>query len=193
MSWRASLVAVAITVPLLALLWFGLQRDPRMVPSPLPGRAAPEFALAVMPASDDGAIADSIALARLRGEIVVLNFWASWCVPCRYEHPVLIEAVERYRDRPVRFLGVLYKDTEQNARAFLGELGDPGYPTLLDPRSRVGIDYGITGVPETFVIGPDGTIENKIFGPVSYTNLFPLLDDLLAGAAPRTAAAEEAP
>lgn len=177
MNWRRSLIALAAVSPVVALLAFGMTRDPRAIDSPLPGRAAPEFVLPVMEAED------SIRLADLRGHIVVLNFWASWCVPCLAEHPVLTNAAMAYHDRGVRFLGVLYRDSPQNARRWIDRLGGASYPTVLDDGSRAAIDYGLAGVPETFIIDRDGRIARKHIGPITDAQLAALLDPLIAAAA----------
>jgi cytochrome c biogenesis protein CcmG, thiol:disulfide interchange protein DsbE len=178
MNWRSSLYAVAGTIPVLALLAFGMTRDPRALQSPLPGRPAPEFALPVM------ASEDSVRLADLRGHVVVLNFWASWCVPCLAEHPVLTQAALRYHDQGVRFLGVLYRDAPDNARRWIDRLGGASYPTLTDDRSRAAIDYGLAGVPETFIIDRDGTIAYKHIGPITAEQLAGILEPVLSGAEP---------
>jgi cytochrome c biogenesis protein CcmG, thiol:disulfide interchange protein DsbE len=178
MNWRRAMIAFAAAIPVIALLGYGLTRDPHALDSPLPGRPAPEFALPVM------ASADSVRLAELRGHVVVLNFWASWCVPCLVEHPVLTEAAVHYYDQGVRFLGVLYRDSPDNARRWIDRLGGASYPTVLDAGSRAAIDYGLAGVPETFIIDRDGTIARKHIGPITAEQMAQLLEPLLAGAAP---------
>lgn len=180
MSWKRALAGFAVALPIVALLLYGLSRDPREIPSPLPGRDAPPFALRTLEKGD------TVTLADLRGEVVVLNFWASWCIPCRYEHPHLLAASELYGHLGVRFLGLLYQDTPGNARAWLAELGE-AYPSLLDDRSRAAIEYGVTGVPETFVIDQEGKVRYKKVGPVTLDELRAAIDPLVNGA---TAAAE---
>jgi cytochrome c biogenesis protein CcmG, thiol:disulfide interchange protein DsbE len=187
MNWRRSLIALTAASPVVALLAFGMTRDPRIIESPLPGRAAPEFALPVMEAED------SVRLADLRGHVVVLNFWASWCVPCLAEHPVLTNAAMAYHDRGVRFLGVLYRDAPQNARRWIDRLGGASYPTVLDEGSRAAIDYGLAGVPETFIIDRDGRIAHKHIGPITDAQLAALLDPLLAAGQEQSAPEEGAP
>ncbi|MGH7483648.1 MAG: TlpA family protein disulfide reductase, partial [Longimicrobiales bacterium] len=182
MNRRKAALAAVVALPLIGLLYSGLEGDPRAIPSPLPGRAAPPFALEVMPLTGAAAsAADSIRLGSLRGDVVVVNFWASWCLPCRFEHPAFLAVARRYADRPVRFLGVLYQDRPDQARAFLEEMGGAAYPTLLDPGARTAIDYGLTGVPETFIIGPDGVIASKIFGQATEAALIERIEPLLAG------------
>ena len=184
MNWRRSLVGVAIAVPIVGLLAFGMTRDPRAIVSPLPGRPAPQFALEVMRGSETlgsefPQAGDTARLADHHGEVVVVNFWASWCLACRQEHPLLMAAAEEYGERGVRFYGVLYNDTRENARRFIVEMGGQGYPTLLDPGSRTAIDYGLVGVPETFFIGRDGRVAHKQIGPVTWPLLVEQLEKLL--------------
>lgn len=196
-----------LVVPVLALLAFGLTRDARLLPSTLVGRAAPEFRLERMPgpapSADEPAAApdepgtmedaeragegtlpgDSIALAELRGRVVVLNFWASWCLPCRQEHPVLERIDERYGPRGVTLLGVLYQDTPENGRGFMRRFGGD-WPSVLDPGTRTAIEYGVWGVPETFFIGADGRVAHKEQGPVTWSVATTVLDSLLAARGP---------
>jgi cytochrome c biogenesis protein CcmG/thiol:disulfide interchange protein DsbE len=158
------LVAAAILVPVLAfslLLASGLGSDPEERPSELEGEPAPAFSLPVLGGGG------TVDLESLRGQVVVLNFWASWCRPCREEHPALLATWERYRDRGVVVVGVGFQDTEQGALEYAEELGGD-WPLVADPGSRTAIDYGVFGVPETFVIAPDGTIVGKTVGAVTY-------------------------
>ncbi|MFQ5689995.1 MAG: TlpA family protein disulfide reductase [Gemmatimonadota bacterium] len=169
-------VLAATVITALGLLAFGLTRDPYVLPSPLLDLPAPEFALRVMPDSptaEDGATGrkTTIRLSEQRGSVVVVNYWASWCTACREEHPALSRAATRYRERGVRFFGILFQDTPGNARRFIREMGGQAYPTLLDPGSETAIEYGVYGVPETFFIDREGRIRFKQIGPVT--------DDLL--------------
>ena len=175
MNLRRSLIGIGISVPIIALLAYGLTRDPNEVVSPLPGRQAPEFAL---PFLDNEA--DTVRLSALRGEVVVLNFWASWCLECRYEHSDLSAAASTYGPRSVRFYGVLFQDSPDNGRAWIREMGGQTYPALVDHGLRTAIAYGLYGVPETFVIGRDGKVVHKQIGPVSMSTLAALLEPLLA-------------
>ena len=143
------------------LLASGLGRDPRALPSELVGRPAPPFSLPRIDA--DG----RVDLGDLDGQVVVVNFWASWCIPCREEHQALAAAWDRYRERGVVVLGVSFEDAREAALAFRDELGGD-WPLVDDPGSRTAIDYGVFGVPETFVIAPDGTIAAKTTGAVTY-------------------------
>lgn len=175
MNWKRSTLAVIIVLPVIALFWFGLSHDPRAIPSPLPGHPAPEFTLARLdpPATE-------VSLASHRGEVVVVNFWASWCLACRDEHRPLSEVATRYRDRGVVFYGILYNDTPEPARRWIKEMGGQSYATLLDPGSRTAIDYGLYGVPETFFIDREGRVAYKHIGPVTERLLTQKLDEILA-------------
>jgi cytochrome c biogenesis protein CcmG/thiol:disulfide interchange protein DsbE len=167
---------VAIVGTLAALLSFGLLNDPTLVRSPLIGRRAPNV---VLPRLDGGG---SISLASLRGRVVVVNFWASWCGPCRDEHPALEAAWQRYREHGVVVLGVSYQDRDANALAFRHELGGD-WPLLQDARSRAALAFGVTGVPETFFVGRDGRVAAKSYGPVTYEMLTEQISNLLPGGA----------
>ncbi|HSD25803.1 MAG TPA: redoxin family protein [Vicinamibacteria bacterium] len=156
-------LGLVLIVPLVVLLLLNLDRDPHLVASPLVGRPAPQFAL---PPLDGGA---PIALSTLRGRPVVVNFWATWCVPCLQEHPVLVEAARTLGDR-VQFLGVVYEDGEPEVRRFLARRGS-AYPSLLDPESRTAIAFGVFGVPETFFVDGEGRIAAKHVGPLDAESL----------------------
>jgi cytochrome c biogenesis protein CcmG/thiol:disulfide interchange protein DsbE len=174
------LVAVA-TLGLLALLGYGLARRQggfagiavnetgqigRVQPGP-----APDFTLQLY----DGA---TFRLADQRGQVVVVNFWASWCIPCRQEAPVLERAWQRYRDRGVVLVGPNIWDSEQDARAFMRQFG-VGYPNGPDPRGAAAIDYGVTGIPETFFIRPDGTIARHWIGPLTDRQIGAFIEEAL--------------
>ena len=173
MNWRSTIVALGITLPILAVLGYGLTRDPRDIPSPLPGRDAPEFVLPVMDSPD------TVRLSNLRGDVVVLNFWASWCLECRVEHADLAQAATEYGPRGVHFFGVLYDDPPANGRAWISEMGGQPYPSLVDRGSRTAVDYGLFGVPETFIISRAGKIVHKQIGPISFDRLASLIEPLL--------------
>lgn len=188
MNWKRAAIALLATLPVIGLFAFGLTRDPREIPSPLPGRAAPAFAMAVMPARDESTgRVDSVRLADRRGRVVVMNFYASWCLACRDEHPILQQLAPEYAAKGVDFYGVLYKDTPGAIRRWIADMGGQPYPTLLDPGARTAIDYGLYGVPETFFVGRDGLVARKHVGPVTSDVIRRTLDSLLA--APDTAPA----
>jgi cytochrome c biogenesis protein CcmG, thiol:disulfide interchange protein DsbE len=154
---RVLIAGLAVIVPLLAVLLFNLGRDPRSVRSPLIGQPAPPFSLA--PVGD----AAGISLDSLRGRPVVLNFWATWCVPCFEEHGALNAAAQGMHD--VQFLGVVYEDEESRTVEFLRQRPSV-YPSLVDPQGKTAIAYGVFGVPETFFIDRAGRIVEKYVGPL---------------------------
>jgi len=176
-----------LAVGLLALFGYGLTRDPYVLASPLVGKPAPELGLPVMPVRPDPELGrwegrDTVRMSGLRGHPLVVNFWASWCLACREEHAALSTAARRYRDEGVRFFGVLYQDKPPAARRFIRDLGGQSYPTLLDPGSRVAIDYGVYGVPETYFVGADGRVAHRHVGPVDTEILRTQIDSLLVEA-----------
>lgn len=152
----------------LAALFFTrlVEGDPSRVPSALIGRAVPAFDLPPLEGlSRDGAAVPGLATADLKaGKVMLVNVWASWCGPCRQEHPLLVQLA---KDSRVEVVGINYKDTPENARRFLGALGNPFSRVGADINGRVGIDWGVYGVPETFVVAGDGTIRHKHIGPLT--------------------------
>lgn len=189
MSWKRAGIAMLVGIPLLMLFAFGMSRgDPRIIPSPLIGLPAPDFELPVMAMTPtvegEDVTGDTIRLSDLKGEVVVLNFFASWCVPCRLEHAGLTRTATRYGDRGVRFFGVVYQDTPEAIRRYVRQLGGQSYPSLLDPGQRVAIDWGLVGVPETFFIGKDGTVRRKVFSAISEQELVTEIEQLLAEPGP---------
>ena len=187
MNLKRATIATGLLLPVIGLLAFGLTRDPKQIDSPLPGKPAPEFSLAVF-ATGEGPLAlqvgDTARLAQHKGDIVVLNFWASWCLACRDEHKDLSNAARAYYDRGVRFYGLLYNDQPAFGLKWIEEMGGQSYPSLLDPRTRTAIDYGLYGVPETFVVTGDGRVVFKHIGPISERVLSQKLDSLIRAGAP---------
>ena len=167
-------------LPLLAFLVLagflarGLNLDPREVPSPLIGKPAPGFALTRL---DDAA--QTIKREDMLGKVWMLNVWASWCVACREEHPMLVEFSKR---KLVPLYGLNYKDTRAQGSAWLERFGNPFDASLFDATGQVGIDFGVYGVPETFVIDKRGLIRLKLVGPLTTeaieTRIRPLLKAL---------------
>jgi cytochrome c biogenesis protein CcmG/thiol:disulfide interchange protein DsbE len=168
------LIPFAVFLVLVAFLAVGLQLKPREVPSPLIGKPAPAFQLAQL--HDQ---AKSLTRQDLLGQVWLLNVWASWCVSCREEHPLLVELARR---NVVPVYGLNYKDVRNDALAWLKQFGDPYAMSIVDGDGRVGIDYGVYGVPETFVIDKFGYICSKIIGPVTVDklreNILPLVQKL---------------
>lgn len=182
MNWKRATITTGFLLPVIGLLAFGLTRDPKAIDSPLPGKPAPDFSLSVF-APGEGALAipvgDTVSLAKQRGSIVVLNFWASWCLQCRDEHQDLSIVAREFHDRGVRFFGVLYNDQASFGLRWIEEMGGQAYPSLLDPRTRTAIDYGLYGVPETFLVTGDGRVVYKHIGPIPQGLLTQKLDSLL--------------
>ena len=168
-----AIAAVVVALALAAVLAARFGTDPRAVRSPLVGRLAPAETLPRL----DGA--GTVSLSEYKGSVVVVNFFASWCIPCRAEHGELTRAAEALRSEGVRFVGVAYQDKADAVRGFLDQLGRP-YDVVTDPGSRAAIDFGMFGVPETFFIGRDGRVAGKVAGPVTYelvtANVAKLLD-----------------
>jgi cytochrome c biogenesis protein CcmG/thiol:disulfide interchange protein DsbE len=167
------IIPLALFGVLVFFLWRGLSLNPREVPSPLVGKPAPAFALPTL--------ADGTTLKRedLLGKVWVLNVWASWCAPCREEHPLVIAFAKR---SGVPVYGLNYKDKPVAATQWLQQLGNPYAATLVDADGKAGIDWGVYGVPETFVIDKTGVIRYKHIGPLTEeavrTRLEPLVKEL---------------
>jgi cytochrome c biogenesis protein CcmG/thiol:disulfide interchange protein DsbE len=152
-----------VFVVLAGFLYVGLNLDPREVPSPLIGKPAPAFTLPQLHEPTK-----QFSPAEMKGKVWLLNVWASWCVSCREEHPILVDLS---RQNIVPIYGLDYKDKRMDAEATLREGGDPYVLSVSDIEGRIGIDYGVYGVPETYVIDKQGIIQYKQIGPVTYQNL----------------------
>jgi cytochrome c biogenesis protein CcmG/thiol:disulfide interchange protein DsbE len=191
MNWQRASLAALCVIPVIGVFIYGMHHDPRDIPSPLPGKAAPSFALEVFSTGQpplQRPMGDTVRLADMRGQVVVLNFWASWCLACRDEHVALSEVAKMFIGKPVHFVGSLYQDTPDNGRQWIAQMGGQSYPSVQDPKARVAIDYGLYGVPETFIISADGRIAHKITGPASAAIVTQVVDSLLAStAAPKAA------
>ena len=170
MNRRVLLVGTLIVVPLLIFLALSFGKDPRAIESPLVDAPAPGFELTDL----DG---QPVSLDQLRGQPVMINFWATWCQPCIAEHPVLQAAAQRYAGR-AHFIGIVYQDEPALIRAFLARRGGWGR-TLLDPDGETAIAYGVYGAPETFFIDSGGTVVRKVTGPMSPDFLADIVEGLL--------------
>lgn len=153
------LVPLGIFLVLVVFLGVGLGLNPRQVPSPLIDRPAPAFVLPQLHAPDK-----PVGPEALRGQVWLLNVWASWCVSCRQEHPVLVDLA---RSGEVPIYGLNYKDQREDALRWLAQWGDPYKLSIMDEKGATGIDYGVYGVPETFVIDKAGIIRYKQIGPLT--------------------------
>lgn len=165
-SLAMALLPLAVFAGLVVVFYFGLYRgDPSRIPSALIGRAAPELALPPLAELFDGADpVPGIASADLkRGRVSVVNVWASWCGPCRLEHPFLLRLAQ---DDSIDMIGINYKDRPGNARRFLGMLGNPYSAVGVDTDGKVAIEWGVHGVPETFVVDGKGIVIYKHIGPI---------------------------
>lgn len=156
---------LAVFIALALIFWTQLNsgRDISEIPSALIGTKAPWRDLDPLAgATKDGAPVPALTTQTARGKLTLVNFWASWCVPCRQEHPVILQLS---KDPRITVVGVNYKDGAENALRFLGELGNPFSAIGLDPAGRMAIDWGVYGIPESYLVGPDGTILYKRVGP----------------------------
>ena len=167
-------IPVVVFVALLGLLYVGLGLDPREVPSPLIGKPAPHFELPQLHEATK-----TFSERDMLGKVWVLNVWASWCVSCREEHPVLLDLAA---SGAVPVYGLNYKDRREDGLAWLKGMGDPYKISIFDFDGRVGIDYGVYGVPETYVIDKSGIIRYKRIGPLTpeivKEKLLPLVREL---------------
>jgi cytochrome c biogenesis protein CcmG/thiol:disulfide interchange protein DsbE len=171
-KWRNILVALPL-IGFIALAGIFLLRlhgdDPSKIPSALIGRPAPPTALPALEGLvDNGAQVPGLNPSDFKGKVSVVNVWASWCVPCHEEAPLLTELA---RDKRLQVVGIDYKDAPDNARRFLGRYGNPFGIVGVDGNGRASIEWGVYGVPETFVVGRDGTILYKLVGPVTPDNI----------------------
>jgi cytochrome c biogenesis protein CcmG, thiol:disulfide interchange protein DsbE len=150
---------LGIFIVLAAFLFVGLGLNPREVPSPFIGKPAPSFQLVQLARPEQ-----TFAPSQMQGQVWLLNVWASWCVACRVEHPLLVDLA---RKDVVPIVGLNYKDTPDAALGWLAQFGDPYKLSIVDADGRVGIDYGVYGVPETFLIDKQGVIRFKQIGPIT--------------------------
>lgn len=156
---KKALIPLALFLVIAGFLFAGLDLNPRAVPSPLVGKAAPAFELPVLHQPDK-----RFQPADMKGKPWMLNVWASWCVTCRDEHPVLVALAKQ---NVIPILGLNYKDQPEDAKRWLKQFGDPYVFSVMDAEGRVGIDYGVYGVPETYVIDGSGVIRFKHIGALT--------------------------
>lgn len=155
------LIPIAIFAALALLFWKGLSGNPSQIPSALIGKPVPDFDLHAV----DGLNAPGFADEDLRkGKVTIVNVWASWCAPCRIEHPLLSELAKR---PDIQLFGMNYKDEPENAVRFLNTLGQPFAAVGMDRDGRTAVDWGVYGVPETFVVDGQGIIRYKHIGPLT--------------------------
>lgn len=153
---------------LAALFWFRLGADPAKIPSALIGRPAPQTALPALEGlAENGAPVPGLDPAAFKGKVSIVNVWASWCVPCHEEAPLLTQLG---KDKRLQLVGINYKDSPDNARRFLGRYGNPFGIVGVDGNGRAAIEWGVYGVPETFIVGRDGRIAYKMVGGVTPEN-----------------------
>lgn len=168
------LIPLVLFIVLVVFLAIGLGRDPHEVPSPLINKPAPGFKLAQLKEPTK-----SFSAEEMRGKVWLLNVWASWCISCREEHPLLLDYA---RSGAVPIYGLNYKDKREDALSWLGELGDPYVVSVSDTDGRVGIDYGVYGAPETYLIDQNGVIRFKQIGAVTHdvwtSKILPLVQEL---------------
>jgi cytochrome c biogenesis protein CcmG/thiol:disulfide interchange protein DsbE len=171
---RRHLIPLAVFAVMIGFLALGLRLDPREVPSPRIGKPAPDFRLPTL-ADPSGTLSSQ----DLRGQVWLLNVWASWCAACRQEHEVMLQLAKA---GTVPIYGLNYKDAREAALGWLARLGNPYVASLSDRDGNTGIDFGVYGVPETFVIDRDGVVRHKFTGPLTERavrdTLLPLIDKL---------------
>jgi cytochrome c biogenesis protein CcmG/thiol:disulfide interchange protein DsbE len=158
------LLPLVVLAGLIAVFALSIDRDPSFVQSVLIDKPAPAFSLPAV----EGLAVPGFDTAALKGQVTIVNVFASWCIPCRDEHPLLVTLKER---SGVRLFGINQRDAPENARAFLAELGNPYDAVGADANNRVSIDWGVYGVPETFVVNAAGVITYKHIGPISLRTL----------------------
>lgn len=186
-SGRSGLLIWPLVMFAVLAVMFGLALtggDPSRLPSALIGRPAPAIALPALEGLNDGArVVGGFTSADLaKGEVSVVNFWASWCVPCVQEHPLLVALKER---TGVKLYGINYKDQAATARRFLGRYGNPFVAVGVDANGRAAIDWGVTGMPETFIVNGKGEIIYKHIGPISAETLESKIIPMVRAAASR--------
>ena len=171
---KKALIPLGLFAVLVVFLAIGLTRDPREIPSPLIGKAAPAFSGASLNAPEQ-----RFSQKDMLGKVWLLNAWSSWCVTCREEHPVLVNLA---KTKLLPIVGLNYKDQPVDARRNLARFGDPYDLSVMDPDGRIGIDYGIVAMPESFIIDKNGVVRYKQFGAITeealQEKILPLIREL---------------
>jgi cytochrome c biogenesis protein CcmG/thiol:disulfide interchange protein DsbE len=176
--WAAFLVSL-VSIVLVVIFGSRFGTDPRLVESPLLGKPAPSWELPYL--EKEGVLSSTDLL----GQIVVVNFWASWCVACRAEHDDLMRTARAYEDRDVRFVGIVFQDEPEDSIRFLDELGR-GYDNVTDEGSRTAIEFGVFGIPETFFVDAQGLVAAKIAGESNTELLSSTIEAMLRGEVPES-------
>jgi cytochrome c biogenesis protein CcmG/thiol:disulfide interchange protein DsbE len=171
MRRAAVFIPLAVFLALAAVFLFRIGGDHSVVPSALIGKPAPHLSLPAL----EGANRPALDPASFKGNVTIVNVWASWCAPCRVEHPLLVRLA---KDPRIRVAGINYKDQPANALKFLTQLGNPFAAIGVDTAGRAAIEWGVYGVPETFLVGRDGMIRYKQVGPITPENLSRLLAEI---------------
>ncbi len=172
MIWKISVIG--FIVGLSALFFFGLGNDPKLIPSPLKGKSAPLF-------QAETVSGEAFSSEALQGKVALITFWASWCTTCKADEPLINSLRTRYKERDdFVVVGVGTQDTHGNIQSHLAKGGRP-YLNLYDGKGRIAIDFGVYGVPETYLLDKDGTIKEKMVGPINAKKLNELIRALLAG------------
>ncbi len=173
MNKKVLAAGLLLVAPLVWVLAEGFGHDPSHIPSPLLGKAAPGFNLPVL--DGDG---KNLSLADLRGKPTFINFWATWCDTCGYEHPLLLRLARTYAGR-VNFVGIAYLDKEDNLRKWLTSHGGQAFPTLIDVGTSAAVAYGVGRLPESYLLDKEGVIQHKVFGAVDYGDMVRRIEELL--------------
>jgi cytochrome c biogenesis protein CcmG/thiol:disulfide interchange protein DsbE len=171
MRRAAVFIPLAIFLALAVVFFTRIGGDHSTVPSALIGKPAPLLALPAL----DGVTTPALEPSAYKGNVTIVNVWASWCAPCRAEHPFLVRLA---KDNRVRVAGINYKDQPSNALKFLAQLGNPFVAIGIDSAGRAAIEWGVYGVPETFLVGRDGLIKYKQVGPITAENYPRLLAEI---------------
>jgi cytochrome c biogenesis protein CcmG/thiol:disulfide interchange protein DsbE len=166
------LIPLVIFIVMGIFLAIGLKLNPTEIPSPFIGKPAPAFSAATLDNPEQ-----KLTPADLQGKVWLFNVWASWCTSCRAEHPVLNELAKQ---KAALIIGLNYKDVREDALSWLDRLGNPYDVSVTDPEGRIGIDWGVYGVPETFVVDKKGIIRHKQTGPVTSETVRQILSPLIA-------------